>query len=195
MSKYSLHINQFLQNSLNPEIATANLRLASAEEFGYNSPVISGLRKRMDTLLPVYDFLSEYVDGDEECDWSVLQTLMSITGLQVISQFSPQAQINSPVVTSDDQTSAYEGSIFVFVDSEKYDGSLLNSRIEHSVTFIGPASADKMIKTYEGSSTSHSGSSIKIRNHQFAAGSHQYIIQALSNGEVTETRTITLQFE
>ena len=90
MSQYSDHIGQFLTQVLEPEIVIHNIRLGSMEEFGFDNKVMRALRHRLHHLIPVYDFLQEYVDGEEECDWVILRDLMVQTGLGLLSNKTNQ---------------------------------------------------------------------------------------------------------
>lgn len=85
MSKYSTHVKQFIDYTLTPEINACNIKLASIEAEGFASATITALRDKLFLLIPVYDFLREYVDGNEECEFDTLTELMSITGLEVLA--------------------------------------------------------------------------------------------------------------
>lgn len=85
MSKYSSHISQFLDYTLAPAMNKYSVRLAAIESEGYDGVAIRALRKKLFLLLPVYDFLQDYVDGEEECEFTVLTDLVAITGLEVLA--------------------------------------------------------------------------------------------------------------
>jgi len=83
MSEYSEHINRFLEAALLPEIDMLNMKLSSYTDFSYNGKSSKKLMLRLSQLVTIYDFLLEYVNGDEECELSSLRELISLTGLAI----------------------------------------------------------------------------------------------------------------
>jgi len=83
MSEYSSNISEFIEITLLPKIDSLNFQLNSYEEFGYNNSRITSITLELSRLIVVYDFLIEYVNGDEECDWNILRDMITATGLSV----------------------------------------------------------------------------------------------------------------
>jgi len=83
MSEYSSHISEFIEITLLPKIDSLNFQLNSYEEFGYNSDRMIRTTLELSRLVVIYDFLIEYVNGSEECDWPTLRDMITATGLSV----------------------------------------------------------------------------------------------------------------
>ena len=81
MNNYTKAINKFLSKVMTPEMLYIHTQLVSLEEFGYESAAILDYRKRLDTLAPVYSFLNEVVDGEEEYNWQDLKMFIDMAGL------------------------------------------------------------------------------------------------------------------
>jgi len=123
MSQYTIQIDQFIVNSLQPEIDALNLSLASMEEFGYNNHAIKTTRAKLNKLISLYDFLKEYAYGDEEVDLSILSTLISISGLGILSDESNQVKIQNLTDSLDVNVRDLHEVIRVYID-----GSLVTTK-------------------------------------------------------------------
>jgi len=95
MSQYTIQIDQFLLNSLQPEIDRLNISLLNMEKYGYNNPSMDATKEKLNKLLPIYDFLYEYAHGNEEADIEQLNRLMSFTGTSLLSDKTSQKIITS----------------------------------------------------------------------------------------------------
>lgn len=197
MSQYSLHVNQFLENSLLPEIDKLNIQLASMEEFGYDSIAIVNTRIRVNKLLPVYDFLNEYVIGEEECDWVTLRNLMSATGLGILSNMSAQPIVNVPITASTQSSINYTDmeNLAMYVDNKLYDGSRVKASTQHTITFMGTSDLDSMAINYNGVTTTYKRPVAKFVNITLAVGIHSFVVMLYKNGITTYTKTLTIQSE
>lgn len=90
MSQYSVQVDQFLMNSLLPEIDALTLSLSEMEKYGYNNQAIVDTKRKLSKLVPIYDFLKEYAYGNEEAELDKLQRLMSIAGTSLLSPDTSQ---------------------------------------------------------------------------------------------------------
>jgi len=95
MSQYTVQIDQLLINHLKPEIDRLNKSLASMEKMGYSNKAIKDTRIKLNKILPVYDFLYEYVHGKEELDLSILKVLINNVGLSLTTDRSNELIIQS----------------------------------------------------------------------------------------------------
>ena len=191
MSEYSQTVSTFLVGSLIPEIDSLNLKIASMEEFSYNSDTLNSMRLRVNRLVPVYDFLLEYVEGEEECDFTILTTLISLTGLGVLSNISSQPVIDTPLNDSqpmglNEQDLAY---MSILVNGSVFDGSPVKSTDEHTIIFSSSVDIDSIIVNGD----SNPSSSYRIINAILAVGSHPYTVVLVKNGVSVFSKTITIE--
>lgn len=82
MAQYSKQIQAFIDGKLTPELDRLTIELATLTSLGYNSNVINAISNRINSLTAIYNFMVEYVNGNEECDWSILEKLIEYTGLR-----------------------------------------------------------------------------------------------------------------
>lgn len=194
MSQYSQHVSQFILNSLSPEIDRLNVELSSMEEFGYDSKEIRDKRKRVNKLVPVFDFLNEYIVGDEECDFSILRNLISMTGLGVLSSISQQPKV---LTTSDANKTAtnpaQDDKLIVYIGSDVYDGSIVNTG-SYTLTFIGNSEIDSIsVSKNGGSAIVSSKPVVKLINTSLPIGINSFAVNMTKNGVLVYTKTITIQ--
>ena len=125
MSQSTIQVDQFLLNSLQPEIDRLNISLLNMEKYGYNSPVMQTTKKKLEKLLPIYDFLYEYAHGNEECDIAKINRLMSFTGTSLLSKKTSAKMIPTTrreLSTNYDYTADF---IRIYADGEIMDKNLL----------------------------------------------------------------------
>lgn len=84
MNNYIKATDRFLTQTMTPEMVRIHTHLVSLEELGYESPTIQEYRNRMNVLAPIYSFLSETVEGEEEYLWQDLKMLIDMTELGYI---------------------------------------------------------------------------------------------------------------
>lgn len=95
MSQYTIQVDQFLLNKLQPEIDKLNLSLISMEESGYDNRSLRSTRDKLNKLITTYDFLKEYAYGDEELDLDILMDIMKIVG-----SYSLSTKTHTPIIQS-----------------------------------------------------------------------------------------------
>lgn len=190
MSQYSSLVNRFIINSLLPEIDSLNMSLASMEEFGYNSTPINLVNEKLSKLLPVYDFLIEYAEGNEECEFGIIEKLMNITGLSIMSDDTAQPIINSPVSNNTTSILSYQDASYIriLIDGKLFDGSTITAD-EHTITFTSEVDVDSI--TINGSN--HIGSTFSYVNTLLSAGNHEYNIILIKDGESVFNKTIIIE--
>jgi hypothetical protein len=96
MSKLTVLVDQFILNSLQPEMDRLTIALLNMEKYGYNSPSIQETRRKLNSLVPVYDFLREYADGNEEATDADIRDLISISGMSLITSDTNQPKFDTP---------------------------------------------------------------------------------------------------
>jgi len=192
MSQYSSIIDRFIKGALLPEIDALNLKLASMEEFSYDGPEISAMRAKVNKLIPIYDFLHEYNIGDEICELSTLETLMSITGLGILSSDSSQPVIES-TLTNDVQPSGlnYQDAAYlsILVDGKIFDGSPIDAANEHTIIFSAVTDID--ILTVNG--TTNTTNRYSFINEFFSVGPHSYSVVLTRDDETVFSKTIIIE--
>jgi hypothetical protein len=188
MSKYSAVIDTFINNSLLPEINSLNLKLCSMEELGYDSPKLSSYRSRVNYLLPIYDFLNEYVKGEEEANWSDLQSIMSITGLNNLSPQSYQPRVEA-VQSSVDNTSDTDPQnlISVYVDKVLYSGSTIAAG-SHNITFVAPSD----ITSVRVNGVEQTGNVYKLISTNVSSGTIPYTVILSRGGIAVLSKTVII---
>ena len=81
MSIYSEQINTVVHNRLIPEISKLAIDVAAIEQYSYSGEPFVTYKKRLTYLSLLYDFLTEYVDGDEEMDNTKLVNIVNLLGI------------------------------------------------------------------------------------------------------------------
>ncbi len=145
MSKYTVQIDQFLLNKLQPEIDKLNLSLLSMQERGYENKALTLTKNKLNHLVIVYDFLKEYAYGDEEADLTLLNDIMSIVGAYKISN-----KTHSKIVQST-RDSLDINEIGGCLDFIRY---YLNNEIIKS-DILAPAEGFNELKVYASDSVDH----------------------------------------
>jgi hypothetical protein len=195
MSLYSNRLNLFLLNSLEPEINRLNLQASSLEEIGFENEYLLGVRNKLEKLIPIYDFLKEYADGGEECDWSDLIELIRITGLDILDINSEQPTIPSSVNSDSTSIPAEESQYFVLlINGKVYDGSILNSNKSYNFSFV-PATDVDSITVLFGESTFTKNTTVKIINPVLTSGTNTFSVTGIKDGLITFNKKITIQVE
>jgi len=118
MSQYTIPVHQFIVNSLQPEIDALNISQTSMEEMGYSNKAMVETERKLNALMPVYDFLKEYTYGDEEVELSVIREMINNTGLARLSNQSNQLVIQSLRSDSDINQRETTDRITVYVNNK-----------------------------------------------------------------------------
>ena len=84
MSQYTIQVDQFLLNTLQPEIDRLTISMLNMEKYSYNNASVIATKSKLNKIMPVYDFLNEYAKGNEEIEMKDLKEIMSIAGLSSI---------------------------------------------------------------------------------------------------------------
>ena len=185
MSDYSNIIRPFLDEQLIPEILKLNLELVSLEEFGYQNDRIIALRNRITKLTPIYDFLIEYVDGEEECDWYILRDLMSMTGLAILSERTVQPEIIQP-------SPVIQTNLLVTLNDIPYSTGQVPAG-EYNIRFVAPEEIDTITIQHAGDSWSSTTNEFEFINMLLAPGMHQFVITEKIGGATEHSYTITIE--
>lgn len=93
MSAYTIKVDQFLLNTLQPEIERLNISLLNMEKYGYDNPSMVRTKEKLNKIIPIYDYLYEYTHGNEEANIEDIEKLMSFTGANLLSKKSTQTII------------------------------------------------------------------------------------------------------
>lgn len=95
MSDFTIQVDQFLLNKLQPEVDKLNLSLISMEEYGYDNKPMRETRNKLNKLISIYDFLKEYAHGKEEMEINDITDIMKIAGA-----YSSSTKSHTPIIQS-----------------------------------------------------------------------------------------------
>lgn len=192
MSQYSLHVGQFLQNALIPEIEKLNLSLTSMEETGYDNNAIQITRSRLVKLTPLMEFLIEYVEGNEECDWSILSDLITLSGLSNVSNWTTQPIVDitqTSEVNSSGLSEVEFENILIYVDGELFTGEPVDVNSEH--TLIVSTNID--VDSIRINNVTYNSNTARIINSILTAGDNEYNILFFKGSSIVYTKNLIIK--
>ena len=185
MSQYSEIVKPFLKESLAPEIERLTMKLASLEEFGYDNDEMMSIKQYLTKLLPIYDFLTEYAYGYEECDWYMIRDIMSMTGMSILSERTVQTEIvQPPPIVSTNLTVTLNGVPYSSGDVQAN---------EYDIKFIAPTEIDEII--VQGNFGVHVSNSneLELMNALLTAGTYSFVVIEKIGGVTKHSYTITIE--
>lgn len=146
MSKYTIEIDQFILNKLQPDIDALNLSLISMEENGYDNIPMRETRRKLNKLVTVYDFLKEYAHGNEEIDKPLLDDIMKIVGSYSTSNKSGSKIVQSTRDSLDiNETGGCLEFIRIYINDEISISSVLPPSINPvTLKIFGPSTANSI---------------------------------------------------
>jgi len=136
MSEYTTQVDRFIIDSLQPEIDTLNLSLTSMEEYGFENVSITDTRRKVSALMPVYQFLKEYVHGKEECDLVTLRQLISATGLASVHHDNNEIKIQTTRSEAGLNKRLNSAGVRLYLDGEILTDEFIPGRLEAGVLTI-----------------------------------------------------------
>ena len=163
MSQYTILVDQFLLNTLQPEIDRLTISLLNMEKYSYNNASVIATKEKLSKLLPIYDFLYEYAHGNEEIDMKDLKDMMNIAGMASIdltAQSSAYMQARPEQTVTSSLTVDY---VRIYVNGEIVEGDVWWASEPVTVDIFTPSYINKVIvdldvggvQQSEGASSNH----------------------------------------